>query len=371
MIKLTEKIFTRQNDSQRGMRFLISGAALVVIIYGIYQAQSIISLILVAGFLAVIGTPMIHWLVKKRVPSAAAVLMVIAGFIGILTLIGLSVGISVKSIISAAPFYQTRLQQQFVSLKELLAGMGITVNDSDILGYVNYDTLKSLGTSLAAGMGSLLSNMILILLTVAFILLEASTFPIKLRKTLGDPKAVFPEFSKFVNDIRRYVVIQTAVSLTAGILAGAWLAILGIDFAILFGLLTFLLNYIPNVGSVVAIVPAAIIAFIQFGIGRCALAVGGYALIIFIIGNIVQPKLMGQKLGLSTLVVFLSLLFWGSLLGVIGMILCVPFTMLLKFVLERSENTRWIAALLGRLPPGEPIPPVSIDKDENAQENII
>lgn len=366
MLKLSESIFTRQNDSQRGMRFLISAAALVVIIYGIYQAQSVISLILVAGFLAVLGVPMVHWLVKKKIPSSVGVLIVIAGFIGILTLIGLSVGISVKSIINAAPFYQTRLQEQFISLKTLLAGMGITVNDSDILGYANYNTLKNLGTSLAAGMGSLLSNTILILLTVAFILLESSSFPVKLRKTLGEPKAVFPEFSKFIGDIRRYVVIQTAVSLSAGILAGAWLAVLGIDFAILFGLLTFLLNYIPNVGSVVAIVPAAIIAFIQFGIGRCALAVGGYALIIFVIGNIVQPKLMGQKLGLSTLVVFLSLLFWGSLLGVIGMILCVPFTMLLKFVLERSENTRWIAALLGRVPPEEPIPPTSMNKEDNA-----
>jgi AI-2 transport protein TqsA len=286
-------------------------------------------------------------------------------------LIGLSVGISVKSIINAAPFYQTRLQQQFASLKELLAGMGITINDNDIQKYVNYDTLKNYVAGIVTGMGSVFSDTILILLTVAFILLEASSFPVKLRKTLGDPKAVFPEFSKFVNDIRRYVVIQTAVSLTAGIFAGVWLSVLGIDFAILFGLLTFLLNYIPNVGSVIAIVPAAIIAFIQFGIGRCALAIGGYALIIFIIGNIVQPRLMGQKLGLSTLIVFLSLLFWGSLLGVIGMILCVPFTMVLKFVLERSENTRWIAALFGRVPPEEPIPPVAMKKNEDVQENTI
>ena len=308
---------------------------------------------------------MIHWLMRKHVPSSVAILMVIAGFIGVLALIGLLVGISVKSIINEVPLYQARLQQQFISLKATLASMGIVIDDKDIRGYVNPDALKNFGTGILTGMGSIISNTVLILLTVSFILLEASSFPVKLRKTLGEPKAVFPEFSKFVVDIKRYVVIQTGVSLTAGIFTGVWLSVLGVDFAVLFALLAFLLNYIPNVGSVIAIVPAVIIAFIQFGIGRSALVIGGYVLVTFTLGNVVQPRLMGQKLGLSTLVVFLSLLFWGGLLGMIGMILCVPFTMVLKFALERSENTKWIAALLGRVPPEAPIPPMSMKRNDD------
>jgi AI-2 transport protein TqsA len=338
---------TDLSNSQRGMRFLISTAALVFIIWGITQARSVLALILVSGFLAVIGTPPIHWLKRKRIPSAVAVVIVIAGFILILLMVGVLVGISIKNIFNSLPFYQTRLQAQVLALKALLAKMGITVNDKTLLGYVNPEALKSLANSMLASMGTVLSNTVLILLTVSFILFEASSFPIKLRAVLGDPKAVFPEFSKFVNDIKRYVVIQTAVSLISGILAGVWLAILGADFAILFGLLVFFFSYVPQIGVVIAIIPAAILTFIQFGVGR-ALLVASFLFVTFVIGNVIQPRVMGQKLGLSTLVVFLSLIFWGSLLGLIGMVLCVPFTMALKFALERSENTQWIAALLDR-----------------------
>jgi AI-2 transport protein TqsA len=338
---------TEQSKSQRGMRFLISAAALVIIIGGIIQAQSVLALILISGFLAVIGTPPVLWLKRKRIPFALAVVIVIAGFVLILLIAGVLVGISIKSVFNSMPFYQTRLQEQVLALKALLASMGIIVNANAMLGYVNPEALSRLGTGILESMGSVLSNTVLILLTVSFILFEASSFPIKLRAALGEPKAVFPEFAKFVNDIKRYVVIQTVVSLISGILAGVWLAILGADFAILFGLLAFFFSYVPQIGVVIAIIPAAILTFIQFGVGR-ALLVASFLVITFVIGNVIQPRIMGQKLGLSTLVVFLSLIFWGSLLGLIGMVLCVPFTMALKFVLERSENTRWIAALLGR-----------------------
>jgi Predicted permease len=142
-----------------------------------------------------------------------------------------------------------------------------------------------------------------------------------------------------------------------GILIGIWMSILGVDFPILWGFLAFLLNYVPILGVVIAAVPAILLTFIQLGLGHAALASLGYILVNFIVGTVVEPKLVGRGVGLSTLVVFLSLIFWGNLLGIIGMVLCIPFTMTLKFVLENNEKTRWLAIVLGTETPVKNIPP--------------
>jgi predicted PurR-regulated permease PerM len=131
------------------------------------------------------------------------------------------------------------------------------------------------------------------------------------------------------------------------VLIGLWLYILGVDFPILWGFVAFLLNFIPNVGQIFAAIPAVLLALLQLGVGPAVLAAAGYLVIGFTLGNAVEPRLMGRKLGLSTLVVFLSLLFWGNLLGPIGVILCIPLTMTLKFAFESDPSTRWIGILLG------------------------
>ena len=192
-----------------------------------------------------------------------------------------------------------------------------------------------------------------------FILLEASSFPVKLRAIIGDPQHEFSHFAKFVDDIKGYMIIKTGISLTAGILIWIWLTILGVDSPVLWAFLAFLLNYVPTVGSIISAIPAVILSLVQFGIGRAALTAAGYLIVSFILGNVIEPRLMGQRLGLSTLVVFLSMIFWGSLLGMIGVVLCIPFTMTLKFACENNESTRWIAVLLGPEAPAESIPPVS------------
>ena len=339
-----------QGNEQRGMRFLVIMAAIVIIIWGIYQAQSVLVLFLVSVFLAVIGTSPLLWLERKRVPSGIAVLIVVGGIIGILLIIGALVGTSINSFLNALPFYEARIQEKFIALKELLTSKEIESPDKLVLKYLNPGAIMSLTSSLLSGLSSILSNIVLILLTVTFILLEASSYPVKLRAILGGPQAAFPQFSRFVDSMKRYMVIQTVISLAAGILIGIWLAILGVDFPVLLGLLAFLLNYIPNLGSIIAAIPAVLLALIQLGLGRAALATAGYIVIYFMLGNIVQPRLMGRGLGLSTLVVFLSLIFWGSLLGLVGMVLSIPITMTLKIAFESNASTRWIAVLLGPEP---------------------
>ena len=349
---------TEQSDSRRGTQIPVIVAAFVIIIWGIYQAQSVLVWFLFSVFLAILGTPPLLWLERKHVPSVIAVLIVVGGIIGILLIIVALVGTSLNSFSNALPFYRARIQEQLFALKELLLRKEIAISDKFMLEHINPGAIMSLTASLLSALRSVLSNIVLILLTVTFILLEASSFPIKLRTILRDSKQVFLQFDRVVDSVKRYMMIQTAISLTTGILIGTWLAILGVDFPVLWGLLAFLLNYIPNLGSIIAAIPAVLLALIQLGIGRAALVAGGYIVINFILGNVVQPRLMGQGLGLSTLVVFLSLVFWGSLLGLVGMILSIPITMTFKMALERNESTRWIAVLLGPEPsPEDVLPP--------------
>ncbi len=337
----------KTNDSLTGTRYLIIAASLVIIIAGITLAKSVIVIGLLSAFLALIGTPPVLWLEKKHVPSFAAVAVVISVMIIVLLMIGVLVGTSVRSFSQALPFYQIRIQEQISSFETLLINKGITSSDKALLNYINPETIMNFTASLLSELSLALSNIILILLTVTFILLEVSSFPIKLREVLGNPKAVFPKFTKFIVDIRHYLVITTLINLAAAILIGIWLSIIGVQYPILWAFLVFLLHYIPNIGSVIAAIPAVLMALIQLGVGSAIFVSVGYLGVGFIIGNIVQPKVMGSRLGLSTLVVFVSMIFWGSLLGLTGAILCIPLTITLKFAFESNEATNWIAILLG------------------------
>jgi AI-2 transport protein TqsA len=333
--------------SLRDIRVLLIAAALVIIIGGISQAQSVLVTFLVAIFLAMLGTPPTFWLTRKGVPPVVSVLLVVSGMVAILLIVSAVVGASISSFYSEVPNYQVRLRDKIGAVQSYLASHGIRRMDKVVLEFFNPAAIMSMTASLLAGLGTVLSNIVLILLTVLFILLEAASFPVKLRAIFGKPQQEFNQFSRFLGDIQRYMGIKTLVSLATGVLIGLWLSLLGIDFPVLWGFLAFLLNYIPSVGSSLAAVPAVLLALIQFGVGQALMAMAGFMVVNFVLDNIIETRLMGRRLGLSTLVVFLSLLFWGSLLGPVGMVLCIPLTMTLKFACEHSEATRWIAVILG------------------------
>jgi len=338
----------KQNDTNRVARILLIIAALAIITGGIHQAKAVLEWILVAVFLAAIGTPSVLWLEEKRIPYVVAVALVVTGMAAIIVVIGLFVGTSLNSFYADLPGYQARLQKHIASLYAFLASKGITIiTDSFLIDQVKPEVVRSVISSLLKGLGSAFFEMIFILLTVVFILLEASSFPVKLRAILGDPQKDFHPFMRFVYDINRYMVIKTMVSLVVGVLIGVWLSVLGVDFPILWGFLAFLLHYVPNIGAFIAAVPAVFLTLIQLGFGHAVLAATGYLAVDIVLGNIVEPILMGRRLGLSTLVVILSLIFWGGLLNLIGVVLCIPLTMTVKFACENNESTRWIAVLLG------------------------
>ena len=174
-----------------------------------------------------------------------------------------------------------------------------------------------------------------------------SSIPKKLERILGDSGGTMQQLRKITEEIRRYLAIKTWICLATGTAATLLVVAAGVDNPFLWGTLTFLLNYIPTIGSFIAAIPPILLAFVQFGLTRAIVVAAGYVVLNLVIGNFIEPRVMGKGLGLSTLVVFLSMLFWGWVLGPVGMILSVPLTMMLKIVLEARDDTRWLAVLLG------------------------
>lgn len=338
---------TENNNPYRGMRILLSVAAIVIIITGLYLAQSVVVLLLVSIFLALLGTPPLLWLKEKSITSELAVLIVMTVMIIILILIGAQIGSSISSFLDELPSLQTHIREQVLELSAFLRSKGFSGTQKILLDYINPEAIMNLTAGFLSEVSSALSDLVLILLIVTFILLEVSSFPKKLRTILGDPEQVFPRFTTYIIDMKRYMVIKTIINLIAGILITIWMQILGVQFPLLWGFLTFLLHYVPNIGSAISAVPPALLALVQLGTGSAILVIAGNIVVGFVIGNLIETRLMGRKLGLSTLVVFLSLLFWGNLLGLIGAILCIPLTMTMKFAFESSESTKWISVLLG------------------------
>ncbi len=333
------------------LRFLLAAAGFVVVVAGMRAAGSILVPFLLAVFVAVICAPPVFWLQRRRVPAALAVAIVAIGILAVELVLVAIIGASVDDFYRALPGYQVRLQEEMVGLFRLLELLGLDPPDRSLIHQIDPGAAMRLVAGMLSGFGGMLANTFLILLAVIFMLLEASSFPAKVRAAFGEGDSVLGPLRRFADSLKSYLAIKTVVSLLTGISVALLLWLLGIDFPLLWGLLAFLFNYVPNIGSIIAAVPPALLGWIQFGIGRALVVAAGFLVINIILGNIVEPRFMGRGLGLSTLVVFVSLVFWGWIFGPVGMLLSVPLTMSVKIALETNEDTRWAAVLLEGQPP--------------------
>jgi predicted PurR-regulated permease PerM len=327
-------------------RFLLTAAAFVIVVAGMRAAEPILVPLIVAAFLAIISTSPVFWLRQKRVPAPLAVLLVVLGVLGVGFVFILIIGTSLDDFSDAIPRYQSRLTQEIDPIIHWIQGLGFQLDKDMLLESIDPGASMRLVANMLSGLGGILTNSFLILLTVIFILFEASSFQQKVGAAFGDPKGTLAQVQKITEAVNNYLAIKTIVSLGTGVIVAIWVWVLGIDFPVIWGLLAFLLNFIPNLGSIIAAVPPVLLGYIQFGIGRALLVAAGFGVVNLVFGNALEPKLMGRKLGLSTLVVFLSLIFWGWVWGPAGMLLSVPITMVVKIALEISPSTYWISILL-------------------------
>ncbi len=328
-------------------QIILTLAAFVIVVAGMRAATSILVPFLLAAFIAIISAPPMFWLQRKGIPNWLSLLIVILAIILIGWCILALVSSSIISFTNDLPAYEAKLRTLTNSIRTKIESTGLDISGFEITEYFNPGAAMKL---VATGLNSLktvLTNGFLILMTVIFILIEASGLPLKLRTIVGDAEDALINFDKFISDVKQYMAIKTAISLITGIVIAIWLAVLGVDYALLWGLLAFLLNYVPNIGSIIAAIPAVLLTIVQLGPAQAAAAATGYIVVNVVMGNLIEPRFMGQSLGLSTLVVFLSLIFWGWVLGPIGMLLSVPLTMTAKIAMDSREETRWLSILLG------------------------
>ncbi|MFP6817009.1 MAG: AI-2E family transporter [Pseudomonadales bacterium] len=358
---------TRTNSLGNTSKTLIICATLVVIAAGIKAAEDLVVPFLLAAFIATIAATPILMLQKRKVPDGIAIAVVMLGMAILVFAIGAVVAQSVGAFNAKLPFYQDRIVEIVGSLITVVEPLGIQISNELLLSYFDPGTALVLAGNTLRGLGSVLSNSFLILLTVIFILAEASSFPRKLRDVLSDPDQALPHFARFADNVNRYMGIKTTISIVTGVIVAIFLTVLGIDFPVLWGLLAFLLNYVPTIGSFIAAIPAVLLALIQLGPLQAAIVAGGYVVLNIVMGNAVEPRFMGRGLGLSTLVVFASLVFWGWMLGPVGMLLSVPLTITAKIALEASPSSAWIASLLG---PADKTPLDVTQADQPAVETV-
>ena len=327
---------------------LINIAALIVVIAGMSVAKNMLVLLLLAGFIAIISAQPLFWLRKKGVPNWLALIIVILGVFLIIVAFMSLVGASIKDFTGSIPEYETKLKQQMTLAMDWLSKLGVNTSDFAIAQFIDPGAAMKLTGKLLNGIGNALTNAFLIFMIVIFILLEASSFPNKMAVISPDEdNSEYNRADEFINTVNQYMALKSMVSLATGIIIYIFLSVLGVDFALLWAILAFALNYVPNIGSIIAAVPAVLLTIIQFGPLKALVVAIGYLCVNLVMGNIVEPRFMGKGLGLSTLVVFLSLLIWGWILGPVGMLLSVPLTITAKIALDSREDSRWISVLLG------------------------
>ena len=339
--------------------------ASILILLGIARyASAIVVPLLLSLFIAIIAATPVNWLKDRGLPSLLSIGIVLISTIFMLVLVSLMLGSTMAQFNDALPIYQAKLSKLTESITVLLSDKGINLETAGVLDALDPGAVMAFANNLMAGLADVLGNAVLIMFTTMFILFDALDFPRKVQRAEAEnSERILEQITRFVKSTNEYMVIKAIVSLGTGVLIWVGLTIVGLDFALLWGVIAFVLNFVPNIGSMLAAVPAVLLAIVQLGPTSALVVTAVYVGVNTVMGNVIEPRLMGKKLGLSTLSVFLSLVFWGWLFGSVGMLLSVPLTMAVKFAAQNNSQTRWLALLLSPAPE-EDEEPADIRKPE-------
>lgn len=355
-----------KKQSNSLLQALIIAACLVVILAGIKSAVQIVVPFLLALFIAIICAPLITMMTDRKVPRWLAISLL---FVFILLIFFFLVGLinsTIREFTSSIPQYRALLSRRVNEISEFTQSINypLTISQEAILENFDPSVIMDFVSKVLLSFSGAVSNFFILLLVVIFMLIEAPTAKHKMALAFsqvdGDVNEHERNIDRILNGVIRYLGIKTIISLATGICVWLLLEILGVQYAVLWGTLSFLLNYIPNIGSIIAAIPIIVQALLLNGFSTGLISATGLLGINMVIGNVIEPRLMGKTLGLSTLIVFLSLLFWGWLLGSVGMLLSVPLTMALKIALESNPQTKKYAALLGDI----------VEENRSPEQNI-
>lgn len=334
----------------RPLKTAVLLASIVIIVAGLRAAAPVLTPLALAGFVAAVSFPILSSLRARGVRSSLAIIatvmvdaLIVSGFVWIVVE-------TVADLRVQLPVYIARGQVLEATARVRLETWGIVLPAEFYASLIQPQRLIDYVTIAARNITSWLSLAFLLLLYLVFVLAEAEQLPDKLRHVLGPDARPITAGSAILREVQRYLAMKTLISLLTGIAIGTGAALLGVDFAAFWGLLAFALNFIPNIGSIIAAVPAVLLALVQLGAQRSIAIAMVYLVVNILLGNIADPILIGRHLRLSPIVVLVSLVFWGWTWGIIGAFLAVPLTITLRVALQSSERWGRLAALMGPLP---------------------
>jgi len=337
------------SDFSKVGRGLIYGGALVLIIAGLRAASSIIVPLLLALFLSIVCAPLLN-LLQRRLPFSFALGLVLTMLVALFLAVPVLIGGSLQQMLRTLPNQQEQLQALEANVVEQMQQWGWGTSADDLLGVVDPAAVTSVLSQFLTGLLRTFSDGAMVLFLIAFMLTEASQFAFKLSLMDSGSGEAAKRVLQIATNVRRDVSLKTVVSIATGLCIWLGLLALGIEHAIVWGFIAFLLNYIPNIGSIIAGIPPVLFALADHGL-RTALGVSMlYVIVNQVFGTLIEPRLQGRGLGLSPLIVFCSLVFWGWVFGTIGMLLSAPLTMALRIVFEQFPETRGLANMLGDKP---------------------
>jgi predicted PurR-regulated permease PerM len=325
---------------------LITGAAPIAILAGMRAASAIIGPVVIALVITIAWSPASEWLRKRGWRPTFAALTGILFAVAIIALLVALVWTSLIQLQDKLPEYQPRIAALQAVIQQKLADLPFDTTrlfSSDVLKPAS---IVGYAVKLIRSLTQTAGNLVLLVLLMAFMMLEAIRYPDKLRHAFHSSPEVVERFNRFGDKIRSYVSLNALFGLIAAVINTMILLALGVDFAVLWGVLSFLLSFVPNVGFLISLTPPALLALVEHGFGRAIAVVVAYVVVNSITDNIIKPRFVGATLDLSPIVVVISLLFWAWLLGPMGALVAVPLSLAVKFLFESFDESKWLAILM-------------------------
>jgi predicted PurR-regulated permease PerM len=349
----------------RGLIVLLGMTGLLVSVLALQQFASILAPVLLALILVIGVHPLTGILRRRGVPMWLAVAITLIAVLALILGLAAALALSVAQLATILPAYQDRFDQLVDDLRSGLASLGVGRDQiRAVLDQISFGSIASVVGGLLAGVASTFSNLLFLLFVVAFMALDAVGFSGRLSRARRQRAEVVSALDTFVHGTRSYLLVSTVFGLIVAAIDAGFLWLVGVPLPLLWGLLSFITNYIPNVGFIVGLVPPALLALLEGGPQLMIIVIVAYSVINFIIQSIIQPKFVSNAVNLSLTLTFLSLVFWAFVIGPLGAVLAIPLTLLAKaLLLDVDPSTRWISSLLV----GGPVPPEEVDPDKTPE----
>lgn len=328
-------------------RILIILASIIVVVAGMRAIADTLNALFMAALIAMLCAPIQSRLRARGLSSGLSLALVLILIVGVGVLLVAFIGVSTNQVIRKLPDYQTRIQQLETTTWNELDKLGLSEQTVSALESINLQSIIPFASTVLRATFDSLGNVLLVFLILFYMLMDAPNLPRRLTAVLGEDSPWLAKARLFIYSVQRYMLLKTVFGIGIAAIQTVLMLLMGVDFAVQWGVLAVITNYIPNVGFVLGLIPPVVVTLLEKGPVIAIILIVLYSLINNIIENFVAPKFMGEELGISALFIFLSLIFWTWVLGAAGALLAVPLTLFIKIMLlDSNDSARGLTALI-------------------------